>query len=231
MFRILFNLIIYSIFLGLFSNIQAQEVSSESEEEFSLSEDVEWEDDEEIYELEVESVENQNMVDEVFNEIDIITDLLSEDTSLASWAVYSGSEGFLPYTSNKDLDAQLLKRYDVIMQTENEEQKFTYIKEYIFNENQAWDFIYERIYSQDGNLRYFSRHYNTYNSGCAQVALEESDYFFNSAGELIKKTYSIYDSQNNPLDINDCFMERESYEKYMTLRDFLDANPLPLWEE
>lgn len=192
----------------------------------------EWEDDDEILIVDVESVESQNSVDNIYEIVDLVQSrqqLEDDDESFAySLALYSDVDGYVSYTPDKNRDAFLLKRYDVIKGYDDQEH-YTYIKEYVFNKNQAWDYIYERIYDGDnGNLIYFVRRYNTYNSGCAEVAFEESEYFYNSKGDLIKKTYQIYDSQNNPLSIDDCYMDRESYEKYMSVKDFLNANHLSL---
>lgn len=192
----------------------------------------EWEDDDEILIIDVESVENQNIVDEVYTNVDMIQDIYQQEEGVISWAMYSDVSGFVVYAPNKERDVFLLKKYDVVKgyDGKDETKNYVYIKEYIFNKNQAWDFIYERIYSNDGKLKYFVRRYNTYNSGCAEVAFEESEYFYNPNGDLIKKTYQIYDSQNNNLDIDDCYMDREVYDKYMSLQDFLRTNPLPLEE-
>ena len=73
----------------------------------------------------------------------------------------------------------------------------------------------------------FVRQYNTYNSGCAEVAFERSEYYWSESGELIRKTYEIYDSHNTSLDIQECWMEREVYDKIMDKESFLLAHPFP----
>lgn len=227
--RVIFLLIV-CLSISTISFAQTDDVDFDQQNTEELAEE-EWEDDDEIQVVDVESVENQNIVDQVYAYVDVVQDISQQEEGVVSWALYSDVSGFVAYAPNKERDIFLLKRYDVIKGYDEEESKnYIYIKEYIFNKNQAWDFIYERIYDNDGKLKYFVRRYNTYNSGCAEVAFEESEYFYNPNGDLVKKTYQIYDSQNNPLDIDNCYMDREVYDKYMLLQDFLRTNPLPLEE-
>lgn len=193
-------------------------------EESEVEEYTDEEEDAEILTFEVESVEGQSIVDEIFEKVDVVNDLIQADSNIVSWAEYSNESEIQPYLATAKNNAFLTKRYDVIHLEDNS----LYIKEYLFNKNQAWDYIYERMYNKEGNLIFFVRHYNTYNSACAEVAFEESEYFFNDNGDLIKKSYSIYDNQNNPLNIEDCYMDREIYDKYPLLSEFLNAIPLPL---
>ncbi|MBQ6754441.1 MAG: hypothetical protein SPL98_02245 [Bacteroidales bacterium] len=227
--RVIFLLIV-CLSISTISFAQTDDVDFDQQNTEELAEE-EWEDDDEIQVVDVESVENQNIVDQVYAYVDVVQDISQQEEGVVSWALYSDVSGFVAYAPNKERDIFLLKRYDVIKGYDEEESKnYIYIKEYIFNKNQAWDFIYERIYDNEGKLKYFVRRYNTYNSGCAEVAFEESEYFYNPNGDLVKKTYQIYDSQNNPLDIDNCYMDREVYDKYMLLQDFLRTNPLPLEE-
>ena len=227
--RVIFLLIV-CLSISTISFAQTDDLDFDQQNTEELAEE-EWEDDDEIQVVDVESVENQNIVDQVYAYVDVVQDISHQEEGVVSWALYSDVSGFVAYAPNKERDIFLLKRYDVIKGYDEEESKnYIYIKEYIFNKNQAWDFIYERIYDNDGKLKYFVRRYNTYNSGCAEVAFEESEYFYNPNGDLVKKTYQIYDSQNNPLDIDNCYMDREVYDKYMLLQDFLKTNPLPLEE-
>lgn len=227
--RVIFLLIV-CLSISTISFAQTDDVDFDQQNTEELAEE-EWEDDDEIQVVDVESVENQNIVDQVYAYVDVVQDISQQEEGVVSWALYSDVSGFVAYAPNKERDIFLLKRYDVIKGYDEEESKnYIYIKEYIFNKNQAWDFIYERIYDNDGKLKYFVRRYNTYNSGCAEVAFEESEYFYNPNGDLVKKTYQIYDSQNNPLYIDNCYMDREVYDKYMLLQDFLRTNPLPLEE-
>lgn len=227
--RVIFLLIV-CLSISTISFAQTDDVDFDQQNTEELAEE-EWEDDDEIQVVDVESVENQNIVDQVYAYVDVVQDISQQEEGVVSWALYSDVSGFVAYAPNKERDIFLLKRYDVIKGYDEEESKnYIYIKEYIFNKNQAWDFIYERIYDNEGKLKYFVRRYNTYNSGCAEVAFEESEYFYNPNGDLVKKTYQIYDSQNNPLDIDNCYMDREVYDKYMLLQDFLRTNPLPLKE-
>lgn len=227
--RVIFLLIV-CLSISTISFAQTDDLDFDQQNTEELAEE-EWEDDDEIQVVDVESVENQNIVDQVYAYVDVVQDISQQEEGVVSWALYSDVSGFVAYAPNKERDIFLLKRYDVIKGYDEEESKnYIYIKEYIFNKNQAWDFIYERIYDNEGKLKYFVRRYNTYNSGCAEVAFEESEYFYNPNGDLVKKTYQIYDSQNNPLDIDNCYMDREVYDKYMLLQDFLKTNPLPLEE-
>lgn len=227
--RVIFLLIV-CLSISTISFAQTDDFDFDQQNTEELAEE-EWEDDDEIQVVDVESVENQNIVDQVYAYVDVLQDISQQEEGVVSWALYSDVSGFVAYAPNKERDIFLLKRYDVIKGYDEEESKnYIYIKEYIFNKNQAWDFIYERIYDNEGKLKYFVRRYNTYNSGCAEVAFEESEYFYNPNGDLVKKTYQIYDSQNNPLDIDNCYMDREVYDKYMLLQDFLRTNPLPLEE-
>lgn len=227
--RVIFLLIV-CLSISTISFAQTDDVDFDQQNTEELAEE-EWEDDDEIQVVDVESVENQNIVDQVYAYVDVVQDISQQEEGVVSWALYSDVSGFVAYAPNKERDIFLLKRYDVIKGYDEEESKnYIYIKEYIFNKNQAWDFIYERIYDNEGKLKYFVRRYNTYNSGCAEVAFEESEYFYNPNGDLVKKTYQIYDSQNNPLDIDNCYMDKEVYDKYMLLQDFLRTNPLPLEE-
>ncbi len=200
--------------------------------EESELDDYEYEQEEEDVEdtesitFEIESVEGQSVVDNIFEKVDVVNDLIQADSNIASWAVYSNESEIQSYVPNMKKDMFLTKRYDVI----HLEDSTLYIREYLFNKNQAWDYIYERMYNKEGNLIFFVRHYNTYNSACAEVAFEESEYFFNNKGDLVKKSYSIYDNQNNPLSIEDCDMDREVYDKYSLLSEFLNAVPLPIDE-
>lgn len=227
--RVIFLLIV-CLSISTISFAQTDDVDFDQQNTEDTTEE-EWEEDDEILIVDVESVENQNIVDQVYAYVDVVQDISQQEEGVVSWALYSDVSGFVAYAPNKERDIFLLKRYDVIKGYDEEESKnYVYIKEYIFNKNQAWDFIYERIYDNEGKLKYFVRRYNTYNSGCAEVAFEESEYFYNPNGDLVKKTYQIYDSQNNPLDIDNCYMDREVYDKYMLLQDFLRTNPLPLEE-
>lgn len=183
--------------------------------------------DEEATIIEVESSEYQEIVDAIYSLDDLIEDYKRQDTLFEYFAIYKYSPEIVAYIPSKETDTMLAYRYDAMKGQNEQGENFTYIKEYIFNNNSAWDFIYERIYDKDSKLCYFVRRYNTYNSGCAEVALEKSEYFFNPQGEVIMKTYSIYDSNNKELDLDNCWMERESYEKYMTLEEFLQTHPIP----
>lgn len=144
--------------------------------------------------------------------------LLDNDSLVVRYAKYDSEDQWVEYIGSNGASDTLLGKLDVI---DDKEEGFFYCKEYVFNENKAWDFIYERLYDKNGKLIFFVRQYNTYNSGCAEVAFERSEYYWDENGELIRKTYEIYDSHNQSLDIQDCWMEREVYDKIMDKETFL----------
>lgn len=196
--------------------------------EESLTEGDEDEIDDEATIIEVETSEAQELVDKIYSIVDLIEDFRQQDTLIQRYAIYNYSPEIGAYLNTTETDTMLVTRFDVVVAKDENEEPFTYVKEYVYSTNQAWDYIYERLYDKDSKLCYFVRHYNTYNSGCAEVAFEQSEYFFDSANQLIKKTYSIYDSNNTPLDYDACWMEREAYEKYSTFQEFIQDNPIPI---
>lgn len=157
--------------------------------------------------------------------IDYVQYLLGADSLVSHYAIYAGDEAITEYVGSSTSTDKLVEKFDVIEQQGDD--AFFYCKEYIYNDNKAWDYIYERLYGNDGKLIYFVRQYNTYNSGCAEVAFERSEYYWSKTGELIRKTYEIYDSHNNPLEVQDCWMERESYDKIMDKDAFLSEHHFP----
>lgn len=177
--------------------------------------------------LEIESEEAQQSVDIVNNILDITAELEAVDSLSLHFALYKGDSIITYY--DDDEQNKIFQKFDIIRSKDNEDYSFTFIRQTIFNENnQAWDFIYKRIYNQDGKLIFFVREYNTYNSGCAEVSFERSEYYYSSSGQLSKKTHEIFDSNHNALDLDHCSMEREIYEQYLTYQEFIAKYPLPL---
>lgn len=177
--------------------------------------------------VEPETEDAEIAVDIVNNILEIIADLEGNDTIERHYAIYNTDPAIVDYDAM--LDTAMVQKFDVLQGEDNEQYRFTFIRQTIYNANrQAWDFVYERIYNQDGKLISFVRRYNTYDSGCAEVAFERSEYYYNDKGNLAKKTYQIFDSNNNPLQLEDCWMQRESYEKYNTLTEFISQYPIQL---
>lgn len=157
--------------------------------------------------------------------MDYVQYLLDADSLVNHYAVYKDDGVITEYVNSVMSTDELVEKFEVIEQ--QGEDAFFYCKEYIYNDNKAWDYIYERLYGNDGKLIYFVRQYNTYNSSCAEVAFERSEYYWNKTGELIRKTYEIYDSHNTPLEVQDCWMERENYDKIMDKDSFLSGHHFP----
>lgn len=191
----------------------------------------------EEYEMSDEEQIFQDESDQAREDVIYIEDLLNyaiylnENDSLTyKYIKYKTEENYIEYEGNIPSLENIDRRFEVVI-CEEEEHKFFYCKEFVYNQNKAWDFIYERLYDSSGKLILFIRHYNTYNSVCAEVAFERSEYYWNKEGELMKKTYEIYDSNDNALNIEDCWMEREFYDKHMDLSSFKFAYPLSLTKE
>ena len=177
--------------------------------------------------IDPETEESQQSVDIINNIIDIVADLEENDSLVLHFAIYNNNNTITEY--DEDGQNSMSQKFDVIKAKDDEDYDFTFIRQTIFNANrQAWDFIYERIYNHDGNLIFFVRRYNTYNSGCAEVAFERSEYYYSTYGQLSKKTYDIFDSNNNVLELDNCWMERELYDQIKSYREFISKYPLPL---
>ncbi|MDD2529838.1 MAG: hypothetical protein PHN41_01260 [Bacteroidales bacterium] len=155
-------------------------------------------------------------------------DLLKEKDSLVHhFILINGEDNIVPKGDNTNL-IDIGKKIDVIFHPNS--NKVMYVGEMILNENQAWDFIYESIFDEQGLTRMFIRQYSTFNSVCSQVAFERSEYFFDSQSEIIKKTYEIFDANHNPLNIDDCWMEREDYIKYNSFDELNSKLRIPFEE-
>jgi len=177
--------------------------------------------------IEPETEDAQTSVDIINNILDIKDEIEKEETSVIRFAMYVGDSAIVEYDDSEQ--SIITQKFDVIKAKDEEDYDFTFIRQTIFNDNRkSWDFKYERIYNQDGKLIYFVRKYNTYNSTCAEVAFETSGYYYAETGQLVKKTYDLYDSNNNPLDLDNCWMEREIYNQYSTYQEFIDKYPLQL---
>ncbi len=101
--------------------------------------------------------------------------------------------------------------------------KIMCLRKMVFNENKAWDFVYDSYFDEEGDLRLFIRKYNTFDSECAEIAFEDSRYYFDKENHLVKKTYSIVDENNNNIDLDYCWVDRESYTIYKTSKEAIKA--------
>ncbi len=170
----------------------------------------------------------QMTVDIVLSIADLIADKeQSSQEEIKHYVIYDDNPSIVEATVEQSADTSIIQKFDFLQGKDNEDYDFTFVRQTIYSSNrQAWDYVYERIYNQDGKLISFVRRYNTYNSSCAQVAFERSEYFYDDKGNLVQKTYEIFDSDNNALNLDDCWMERESYDKYFNLSEFLQQYPL-----
>lgn len=217
-----------------YTNLKAQDVDTVNY--LNYSEEIFYEEESEDYEPSDEELILQDESDEAREFVLKVEDLLNyavfleENDSLTfRYALYKDSETLVEFSKQVSSFDDLEKRFDIVKSSG--EYNFFYCKEYTYNQNKAWDFIYERLYDENGKLILFIRHYNTYNSACAEVAFERSEYYWDVEGTLIRKTYEIFDSNNNPLNIEECWMEREFYDKVMELSSFQALYPFPLTEE
>ncbi len=232
--KLIKRLVVFAFLFSAFA-LSAQDVDSlaYSSEQFELYyeeetvEEYEPSDEEKV--LQDETDQARERVIFVEDIVSYVQYLLEADSLVNRFAKYESEDAIVAFVATGTELEGLDRKFEVIEQ--REETPFFYCKEYVFNENKAWDYIYERLYDESGKLIFFVRQYNTYNSGCAEVAFERSEYYWDESGELIRKTYEIYDSHNNPLDVQECWMEREGYDKIMDKADFLSTYPFPEQEE
>jgi bleomycin hydrolase len=182
--------------------------------------------DEESRVYEDESAEAWNEVSDIVAMYDYVKEQQEDQDMMEDvfYGVFEDDSQVVAYDQNNDYNTNLQISYQVINYADN--NKVLYVKQTIFNKNLAWDFIYERMYSEQGKLIFFSRQFNTFNSGCTEVAFERSEYYYDKQSKLIRKTYDIYDAHNNKLEKHACSMIREDYEQYQNLLDFLSTNHL-----
>lgn len=108
--------------------------------------------------------------------------------------------------------------------------KIMCLRKMVFNENKAWDFVYDSYFDEEGDLRLFIRKYNTFDSECAEIAFEDSRYYFDKENHLVKKTYSIVDENNNNIELDYCWVDREPYTIYKTSKEAIKAIGLEVEE-
>ena len=215
-------------------NVKAQDVDTVNylnynEETFYEDESEDYQPSDEELILQDESDQAREFVLKTEDLLNYALSLEENDSLTFRYALYKNSETLVEFNKQVSSFDDLEKRFDIVKSSGD--YNFFYSKEYIYNQNKAWDFIYERLYDETGKLILFIRHYNTYNSACAEVAFERSEYYWNAEGTLIRKTYEIFDSNNNPLNIEECWMEREFYDKVMNLSDFQLLYSFPFEEE
>ena len=215
-------------------NVKAQDVDTVNylnynEETFYEDESEDYQPSDEELILQDESDQAREFVLKTEDLLNYALSLEENDSLTFRYALYKNSETLVEFNKQVSSFDDLEKRFDIVKSLGD--YNFFYCKEYIYNQNKAWDFIYERLYDETGKLILFIRHYNTYNSACAEVAFERSEYYWNAEGTLIRKTYEIFDSNNNPLNIEECWMEREFYDKVMNLSDFQLLYSFPFEEE
>ncbi|MEE1111844.1 MAG: hypothetical protein UH077_01500 [Bacteroidales bacterium] len=224
------------LFLLVFvqENVKAQDVDTVNylnynEEIFYEEESEDYEPSDEELILQDESDQAREIVLKAEDLLNYALSLEENDSLTFRYALYKNSETLVEFNKQVSSFDDLEKRFDIVKSSRD--YNFFYCKEYVYNQNKAWDFIYERLYNENGKLILFVRHYNTYNSACAEVAFERSEYYWNEEGTLIRKTYEIFDSNNNPLNIEECWMEREFYDKVMELSSFQSLYSFPFVEE
>ncbi len=222
---ILFLMLFFSF--NAFSQVDSINVGSndvDSDEIELEQEDSNFVDEESsIIELKDESLKNYIGVSEDF--LSYVNILKDRDSLVYHYILNNGETNLTPRIDNVNY-INIDKKVDVIFHPNS--KKVMYVGEMILNENQAWDFIYETIFDEEGLTRMFIRQYSTFNSVCAQVAFERSEYFFDAQNEVIKKNYEIFDENHNPLNIDDCWMEREDYIKYKSFDELNSVLKIPL---
>lgn len=78
------------------------------------------------------------------------------------------------------------------------------------------------VNAKTGKVYGFRRVANFYNSTCADLAKEESTYYFNPNAELIGKSYSLMDNDNKDLSGSRCFFNYDyKYEIVKNLKELM----------
>lgn len=211
------------IFLFISFNAFSQEIDTLE----NLNEEIDMENyiDEEslIIELQNESLKSYiSVAEELLSYINILRE---KDSLVCHLCVLKGDDRIVPLIET-GFSVELDRKFDLILHPNTD--KIMYVREMILNENQAWDYIYERIFDENGLIRMFIRQYSTFNSACAEVAFELSEYFFDASGEVIKKTYEIFDGRHELLNIDNCWMDREDYIKEKSFSELNSKYNFPL---
>lgn len=225
-FRTIFILFLF-LSLNVFSQVDSIDVISNNQDGIEIALDDQEEEyvDEESSVIEAEGESAKALVKSAEELLSYVNILIDRDSLVYHFCILKGETSIIPLIEGGGF-IKLDKKFDVIFYPNT--NKVMYVREMIMSENQAWDFIYERIFDENGLIKMFNRHYSTFNSACAEVAFELSEYFYDEKGEIIKKTFEIFDGGHNPLNINDCWMEREDYIKEKTFNELNAKYNLPI---
>lgn len=226
-FRTIFVLMLF-LSLNAFSQVDSINIISNDQDSIEIELDGQEEEeyvDEESSVIESNGESAKAVVKSTEDLLSYVNILRDKDSLVYHFCILKGEASIVPLIDGGRF-LKLDKKFDVIFYPNT--NKVMYVREMILNENQAWDFIYERIFDENGLTKMFNRHYSTFNSACAEVAFELSEYFYDDKGELIKKTFEIFDGEHNPLNINDCWMEREDYVKEKSFNELNAKYNLPL---
>lgn len=169
----------------------------------------EYQPSEEEKEIIPESEEAKSLVKSSEELLSYINLLRDKDSLIYRFVIFLDQEEINLVSEGESTSLPISKKFDIIFYPNT--KNIMYVREMILNENQAWDYIYERVFDEKGQTKIFVRQYSTFNSFCAEVAFERSEYYFDDKSEIIKKTYEIFDEQHSPLNIQECWMEREVY--------------------
>ncbi|MDD2287809.1 MAG: hypothetical protein ACK5MH_05460 [Bacteroidales bacterium] len=212
-------LFLLSLFLTLnsYSQVDSLDNSNVYIDEYELSKG---EEDEESLEIELKNKDDEGLISFAQGLLDYINILKEKDSLIYYFVKPIGREEIINRDENPN-PLNIERKYELVFHPNSSKPMF--VREMVMNENQAWDFSYGSFFDTIGNLVMFIREYNTFYSQCAELAFEHSEYFYNKDFELIKKTYQAYDQNHNPLEIDDCWMDREYYSKYKTIDELLSS--------
>jgi len=155
-------------------------------------------------------------VDQIFQKRNFLVELYYQENN---------SDELVLTPSLNDLSVDKLKIYYNIIRYED--GKLMYAAEFPLSKSGDWDIIYESFFDDKGNLVAFTRKCSFFNSGCADIAREKSEYFYTPSHKLIKKTYLIMDGNDKPLRYQDCvFNYRFPYTIYKTTKQWLKHHPI-----
>jgi hypothetical protein len=149
-----------------------------------------------------------------------IDKIYNKDTTRIELFLQLEQDGLIDKVQNfNNVPESLYASYNII---KGKSGHIVYIAEYPFSESGDWNLIYENYFDENGNLLAFVRKCSFFNSECAEIVHEKSEYYCNTKHELIKKTFDIKDGKNKTLDFKKCvFNYRFEYKSYLTLSDFL----------
>jgi hypothetical protein len=136
-----------------------------------------------------------------------------------------GSDEMIKTPSFNDIPANKVQAFYNLIRYSN--GQLMYVNEFPLTEPRNWDIIYESYFDENGKIVVFSRLCTFYNSKCADLVSEKSEYFYNKEFKLIKKTYQIVDGNEKPLHYQDCvFPYRFPYDIYKNADEWLKKHPI-----